>query len=96
LLLHNFIDAVRNLPNLDGDPTADYRCYVISRPYALRASKVFEEVLLPYTQGLEEFEIHHRCGDADIEANQISDISPHKHGSFRKNMSVSMEDFPHE
>jgi hypothetical protein len=87
LLLRKFIDAFRDMPTLDSDPSADHCCCETCRPDASRTFRILEEVLLPCAEDLERVGTH-RYGDADVETNQINDISPHKHGLIRNHMSV--------
>jgi hypothetical protein len=68
LLLDKFIDAFRDMPTLDSDPNANYRCYETCRPKALRAFKILEEVLLLCAGDLEEVESH-RYGDTNVETS---------------------------
>jgi hypothetical protein len=90
LLLCNFIDAFRDMPTLDSDPSVDHCCCETCRPKASRAFRILEEVLLPGAEDLEKVGTH-RYGDVDVEASQINDISPHKHGLIRNHMSVFVE-----
>jgi hypothetical protein len=91
LLLHKFIDVFYDMPSLDNDPKADHHCYKTCRPKVLKAFKVLEEVLKPYTEDLEDVE-NHRYANANIDTSQTSDISPLKHGLVRKHTSVFVED----
>lgn len=91
LLLYKFIDAFYDMPSLDEDPEADYRCCETYRPKVLKAFKVLKEVLKPYAEDLKDVE-KHRYDNADIDTSQISDISPLKHALVRKHTSVFIID----
>lgn len=91
LLLHKFIDAFHDMSTLDDDPKADHRCCEQCRPKVLRAFKILEDVLLPCAEDLEKVQSH-RHGDGDVEASQITDISPHKHSHVRKHMPLFIQD----
>jgi hypothetical protein len=91
LLLHKLIDAFHGMSTLDDDPKADHRCCEQCRPKVLRALKVLEDVLLPCAEDLEKVQ-GHRCGDGDVEASQITDISPRKRALVRKHTSLFIRD----
>jgi hypothetical protein len=79
------------MPSLDKDPKADHCCYKTCRLKVLKAFKVLEEVLKPYTEDLEDVG-NHRYANADIDTSQISDILLLKHGLVRRYTSVFVED----
>lgn len=80
LMLHKLVDALSEMPTLEDFPGARHRCCDICRPKALRAFRVVTEVLLPCAEDLEKITQHHFAGH-EIVPSQISDISPHKHGT---------------
>ncbi|KAK3111395.1 hypothetical protein LTR53_013408 [Teratosphaeriaceae sp. CCFEE 6253] len=91
LLLHKVIDAFREMPIVDNYPNDGRGCCEMCRPKALRAFKVLENVLLPCAGDLEKIRVHH-FGGSDVPTNQITSVSPHKHGLIREHPSLFIQD----
>jgi hypothetical protein len=91
LLLHKFMDAFREVFNLDKEPGTAHGCCGACRPKALRAFRILENVLLPCAEDLEKVD-QHLVGGNIISTSQTTDISPRKHPLSREYLSIFIED----